>query len=342
MTASFRTASGRPQIFLLVALLPILTLDAPRTAGPMAAQAATPWEFGQYIRFTPQTGAAAPGVSVRGLGAATLKLSRTAVQRPQVAPGEVADLIAEYEVSVPQGTIKVKEIRIIRFEGQHLARLEKLVSLPSGAAGSKVAMKVPLDAARGLYTVTTTIEPLPAVETRSLGSAATGDEAHSMFRVEARTASPPSPSTAPGDAPVPFRLWTERTQHKIGEAMTVLFQASRDGYVTLVNVGTSGRITILYPNTFAPNNAVKGGQTYSLPAAGDPYELTLSGPEGVELVYALFTTVPTRFIEGNFTKNAFAPVNEQAETLTRDINVAVKKIPLKEQANAVLEIEVTR
>ena len=39
---------------------------------------------------------------------------------------------------------------------------------------------------------------------------------------------------------------------------------------------------------------------------------------------------------------AFARVNDKVEAITRDINVTVKKIPLKEQANAVVEIEVTR
>jgi hypothetical protein len=34
-------------------------------------------------------------------------------------------------------------------------------------------------------------------------------------------------------------------------------------------------------------------------------------------------------------------VNDKAEAITRDINLTVKKVPLKEQASAVLEIEVT-
>jgi hypothetical protein len=145
-----------------------------------------------------------------------------------------------------------------------------------------------------------------------------------------------------GESSPQFKLWTDKTSLKIGETLKVYFQSNRDGYATLVNVGTSGKITILYPNAFSPNHAVKAGQTYSVPGAGEPYELSLGGPEGVELVYALFTIAPTRFVEENLTKsNAFAPVNEKAETITRDINIAVKKIPLKEQASAVLEIEVT-
>ncbi len=361
--ASLRMASGRVQGLIVAVVLSGLTCPGPAPVPPAAAQAAKPWEFGAYRQFTPPPTRSAPSGTTTRAATPMLKLSRVAVQRPQVAPGETANLIAEYEVSVAQETIEVKETRVIRFEGQQVATLEKIVSLPRGTAGSTVALTVPADAAPGLYTITTTIEPRPVVGTRNVSGAGAEDRASSMFRVQARAATPaaspaapPAPAAAPptasapaappatgGDAPAQFKLWTDKTKHKVGEPVKVFFQANRNGYVTLVNVGTSGKITILYPNAYTPNHAVKAGQTYSVPSQEDPYELTLGGPEGVELVYALFTTGPTRFIEENLTKDtAFAPVNEKAEAITRDINLTVKKIPLKEQASAVLEIEVVK
>jgi len=347
---------------MLVVVLPsvLAVVHAPGAVTPVAAQAAKSWQFGQYRQFTPPATRSADAVTSR-TAAPGLKLSRVAVQRPQVAPGDTANLIAEYEVSVPQEeTMEVKETRIIRFDGQQVATLEKIVSVPRGPAGSTVTLKIPTDAAPGLYTITTMIEPRSAVGTRSLPRAGTEDRANSMFRVEVRAAAPsappatPAPSTPPaastppapaaGSEPSPqLKLWTDATQHKIGDKAKVFFQANRDGYVTLVNVGTSGKITILFPNAYSPSHAVKGGQTYSVPGADDPYELTLGGPEGVELVYALFTLGSTRFVEESFIRDrAFAPVNDKAEIITRDINVTAKRIPLKEQANAALEIEVTR
>ena len=345
---------------MLVAVAPLVLLigHAPGAVRPVSAQAAKSWQFGEYRQFTPPATRSVEGVTGRA-AAPGLKLSRVAVQRPQVAPGDTANLIAEYEVSVPQETIEVKETRVIRFEGQQVATLEKIVSVPRGTAGSTVALKVPPDAAPGLYTITTTIEPRTAVETRSLPRAGTEDRASSMFRVVVRTAAatappapaaspmpstPPPPPPAAGSEPSPqLKLWADATQRKIGDKAKVFFQPNRDGYVTLVNVGTSGKITILFPNAYSPSHAVKAGQIYSVPGTDDPYELTLGGPEGVELVYALFTLGPTRFVEESFIRDrAFAPVNDKAEAITRDINITVKKIPLKEQANAVVEIEVTR
>ncbi len=346
---------------MLVGVFPLVLLigHAPGAVRPVAAQAAKSWQFGEYRQFTPPATRSAEAVTSRA-AAPGLKLSRVAVQRPQVAPGDTANLIAEYEVSVPQETIEVKETRVIRFEGQQVATLEKIVSVPRGTAGSTVALKIPPDAAPGLYTITTTIEPRTAVETRSLSRASSDDRASSMFRVVVRTAAVTAPPATPvpsappaarppaapaaGSEPSPeLKLWADATQRKIGDKAKVFFQPNRDGYVTLVNVGTSGKITILFPNAYSPSHAVKGGQIYSVPGTDDPYELTLGGPEGVELVYALFTLGPTRFVEESFIRDrAFAPVNDKAEAITRDINVTVKRIPLKEQANAVVEIEVTR
>ena len=314
------------------------------TVEPTAGQAAKGWVFGQYRQVTPAM-RTAPPVATRDV-APTLKLSRVSVQRPQIPPGGTAELIAEYVITTPEPTIEVKETRVIRYGGQHVKTFEKVVTLPSGEGGSSVPLTVPPDAAPGLYTVTTTMERRIGVPTRTLDAPAQ-DRASSVFHIEPATASaPPTGASAAPSAGEPagdFKLWADKTPRKIGEALKVLFQSKQDGYVTLVNVGTSGKVTILFPNAYTPSHAVKAGQTYSGPGAAEPYELTLGGPEGVELVYALFTTAPTRFIEEAFvTGSAFAPLNDKAEAVTRDINLTLKKIPLKERATAVLEIEVTR
>jgi hypothetical protein len=325
----------RRTVWLVV--LPFVTSLAPGSPDSAGAQAAKRWDFGVYRQFSTPAAPSSSGVTTRALGG-SLKVSRVAVQRPQVAPGETTNLIAEYEVAAAEPTVEVRETRVIRFEGQQVAKLEKVVSLSRGSCGTTVALMVPPDAAPGLYTVTTSVGPVSALDTRG---AAGHDRATSMFRVE--PAAPAATAPAVAAAGAPFKLWTDTKTRKIGEALKVSFQADRDGYVTLVNVGTSGKTTILFPNVYAPNHAVKAGQTYSVPGPDDPYELTLSGPEGVELVYALFTTAPTRFVEESFVKSRpFAPLAERTEPVTRDISLALKKIPLKEQATAALEIEVTR
>jgi len=297
------------------------------------AEAAPAWQAGEYRELMPQMSRSPSRVGTRGL-TTSVTLSYTAVQRPRVSPGERVALRAEYEVTAPEGSIEVKETRTIRFEGQPVARVERVVSRPPGIAASEYTLTVPLDAAPGWYTVETIVER--ALSTRALPAP---DKATSAFYVQALSAPGPSASGA-GDG-IRMKLWAERPRYKVGETVKVFFESNKDAYVTLVNVGTSGRITILYPNKFSPSSAVKAGRTYAVPGTGERYRLALRGPSGVELVYALLTATPTRFSEATFTKDAFPTVNPEAEALTRDINRTVKEVPLAEQASAVVEIEVT-
>src|SRR5262245_47422971 len=187
------TTSRRIRIQVGVLLLSVLAFDSSTTIRPAAAQPFTRWEFGPRREFTPPTTRGASGVTAPSTSPPPVKLSRVAVQRPLIAPGETANLIAEYDISVPQEKVEVKETRIIRFEGQQVATLEKIVSVSRGASGSTVPVKVPLDAAAGLYTITTVVELQSAARTRGAPPESVGDRANSVFRVEARAATPASP-----------------------------------------------------------------------------------------------------------------------------------------------------
>jgi hypothetical protein len=265
------------------------------------------------------------------------------VQNPRLTPGESAALRAQYTVAAESGTVDVKETRIVRFNGAVLTTLTKVVPRSGGLVGSEYRLKIPQNAAEGWYTVTTMVEPTQV--TRSIS----GEQANATFYI----ASMPTPGTPPGppaDSAVAdkdslrIKLWTNNSRYKVGDTLTVNFETNKDAYVTLVNVGTSGGTTILFPNRFSGGNAVKGGRPYTIPAPDDNYELTVNGPAGMELIYALVTLKPVRFIETDFsrTPQVFQSVTEAAVSFTRDINAVAKRTPLKEQSKAVLDLEVVQ
>ena len=72
--------------------------------------------------------------------------------------------------------------------------------------------------------------------------------------------------------------------------------------------------------------------------------MTLKGPPGPELIYALVTLKPIRFIGEDFSRSSevFHAVTRGIPILTRDINAVAKNTPLREQAKAMLELEVLR
>ena len=314
------------------------------------------WQAGQYRDASTPAG---KGPTATTRSAKQLALAETAVQRPRLQPGEAATLRALYDVPEP---IQVREIRTIRYDGLVLARIERVVARTSGSVQSEYRVNVPKDAVEGWYAVTTTVE---RVESPTRGGAP--EQKETGFFVETRGAaspaapaagttsggasgSPPAATVAPAPAPqaaddgIAVRLWAEKTRYRMGERLAFNFETNRDAFLTIVNVGTSGEVTILFPNRFSGGHGVKAGRTYRIPETSDSYELELKGPPGVELVYALLTLKPVLFLATDFPSSGavFPSTADRVSRVTRDINVAAKSIPLREQARAMIELEVTR
>jgi hypothetical protein len=263
------------------------------------------------------------------------------VQRPRLRPGDPATLRAVYEVRDPT---EIRETRIIRYDGLVLARIERVVSRPGGSVQSEYRVDVPRDAADGWYSVTTTVE----VTSAATRGGATEQKETGFYVDTAVIGGGPKTSSgsgaAGGEEAVTVKLWANQTRYRVGDRITLSFEANRDAFVTLVNVGTSGEVTILFPNRFSGGHGVKAGKTYSIPEAADSYDLQVKGPPGAELVYALVTLKPVIFLSTDFpsTGGVFQSATERAPSFTRDINAAAKSNPIREQAKAMIELEVTR
>jgi len=323
---------------VIVAVLPFCCLMVVSTMFPQVVTGAEgPWQGGQYRDAKPAAGAPiASGATRSTAGAVTL--SQTAVQRPRLSPGESATLRAVYQVAI---ATDVRERRVIHFDGQPLARLERVVARTPGTVESEYQVSVPRDAVEGWYSVTTTVEPARAT-TRSVES----ERRETGFYVEGAAAKEPAPAPAPAPASaeeaVTITLSANQNQYRVGDRISLSFTTNRDAYVTLVNVGTSGEVTILFPNRFSGSHGVKAGKTYMVPEAADSYELQVKGPPGVELVYALATLKPVVFLPTDFQSSGrtFQSVTDRASSFTRDINAAARSIPLREQAKAMVQLAV--
>lgn len=65
-----------------------------------------------------------------------------------------------------------------------------------------------------------------------------------------------------------------------------------EGYLTLVDLGTDGTVTVLYPNRFVPEGRIGAGETLEIPTRAMPFRLRASGPEGWGMVRAIVTPRP--------------------------------------------------
>src|SRR5947209_10305856 len=80
-----------------------------------------------------------------------------------------------------------------------------------------------------------------------------------------------------------------------GDLVRFRFRATFDGYLYVINSGTSGGQSLLFPgDTTGRNNRVEAGREYLVPATGASFQV--AGPAGHDVVYWLISPVP---LEGN-------------------------------------------
>jgi hypothetical protein len=139
------------------------------------------------------------------------------------------------------------------------------------------------------------------------------------FHVELWTASASDESTT---APA----GQNRPAYRTGTRIAVLFRANRDCYLTLVNMGTSGRLTVLYPNSLHHDNRITANYLYRIPSPSDGFEYELTGPPGTERVKAIATLDDVALLETQFAQDGSLFRTVPAKAAARDIEVMHRRV----------------
>src|SRR5262249_23145239 len=72
----------------------------------------------------------------------------------------------------------------------------------------------------------------------------------------------------------------------------VFVRPKETAYITVLNVGSSGRVSVIYPNYYQKDARVRGGQTVSIPADFSYWQIQVSGPPRVELIQVIASRAP--------------------------------------------------
>jgi len=90
--------------------------------------------------------------------------------------------------------------------------------------------------------------------------------------------------------PFSLRLWLDKergTTYAPGERIKIFFQASRDSFIKIYNYDTEGRVKIIFPNRYSPDNFVRAGEIKTIEGLIDRHTQS-----GVEYVQGFATTRP--------------------------------------------------
>jgi hypothetical protein len=132
---------------------------------------------------------------------------------------------------------------------------------------------------------------------------------------------------------------SEKNYH-IGDKVNLYFKSEKDCYLTLLNYGTSGKLTVLFPNSLFKDNFIKANTIYAIPGRDYPFDYIISGPKGLERIKAIAVTEKLDLIKLVYRKGEIFSTSTSA---SRDISVAAKRIETMEVqrwAEAMCEIKV--
>ena len=118
-----------------------------------------------------------------------------------------------------------------------------------------------------------------------------------------------------------FTFANGRQTFRIGEPIQFRVRSARDGYLTVVDLGTDGTVSVLYPNESERDGRVHAGQQIVLPTPAMDVEFTATPPAGRGIVRAIVTERPLAL-----------PTTEgvtQAEAVERAIRAAAGTSPLQ-------------
>ncbi|MCK4793168.1 MAG: DUF4384 domain-containing protein [Desulfobacteraceae bacterium] len=148
-------------------------------------------------------------------------------------------------------------------------------------------------------------------------------------------------SSAPRDVTIVPK--TTPSSYRIGDRITFFFCSNRDCYLTLFNLGTSGSVTILFPNKLFRDNLIMANRIYSIPGEGYSFEYKLSGPAGVEIIKAIATMDKVDLVGLDFSKKGIVFHSAERSAAAKDIQIVekrVKELPATGWATAMCEFAV--
>lgn len=125
--------------------------------------------------------------------------------------------------------------------------------------------------------------------------------------------------------------WFDRQngRYAIGDSVQLWLQVNQPAYLTVLNVGTTGRVTQVFPNAFVQNNFVQANQTLQIPGTNAPYRLSFEGPPGTELIKVIASSQPVKIIPpgGSTQAGVFTVLDASPDQVSRDIITAVNQSP---------------
>lgn len=138
---------------------------------------------------------------------------------------------------------------------------------------------------------------------------------------------PPPPRSHSNGLQVSAWVNHPNNTYAFGEKLVLSVKTNRDAYLTIVDVGTSGRVHIIFPNRYQTHNFIRAGEVLQVPGSHAPFDFQVSGPAGTELIKVIASPSSAPLFRASDTKPAgpFKSLNASAPAVAKDLNVVLRE-----------------
>jgi hypothetical protein len=90
------------------------------------------------------------------------------------------------------------------------------------------------------------------------------------------------------------RLWLDddKTGFGLGETIRINASSERTGYLTVIDLGTDDKVTVLFPNAFHKDNRIQANAAFAFPTDAMGFDIQAQEPAGRGMVRAFVTPAP--------------------------------------------------
>ncbi|MCA1960310.1 MAG: DUF4384 domain-containing protein [Desulfomonile sp.] len=130
------------------------------------------------------------------------------------------------------------------------------------------------------------------------------------------------------DFKIQIQVLGDRKTFRVGDAIEFRFRTNKVAYVTLVDVGSSGRVHVIFPNKWNRDNKVEANRWYRVPPRRADWAFQVRGPAGVNHLKAIASVDRFDVLGKEFlTSGDDSPFDEikDAERAIKDIGVRIGK-----------------
>lgn len=119
----------------------------------------------------------------------------------------------------------------------------------------------------------------------------------------------------------------ENNTYMAGDKVILSIKPNKDAYLTILDVGTSGKVHIIFPNQYQKNNKVMANQIVNVPGENAHFDFKVGGPAGAELIKVIATTSAKPLINPSQTSPAgpYKAVNKSTTALAKDLGVVFRQ-----------------